>query len=403
MVKIALLVGVSEYQKPFNPLPSAVKDVEQLATVLQDKEMGGFDEVTPLINPDRMQFETAIDRLLANRQSEDLVLFYFSGHGVKDRNRNLYFATPQTQKEARRGINPVTAVSAYFLQQQLTDSSSEREVVILDCCYSGAIAKGLTAKDDGEIDIQAELGGRGRAILTSSSAMQSSFQQDESQLSIYTQYLIEGIATGVADADGDGKISADELHHYALQKVQEAAPAMTPQFYPVEQGYRIYIAKAPQDDPKITYRKRVQHIVNEDKDEIDWETGKLDDLSRMLLDEYRQKLGISSEEAQRIEQEIKQPLYQRFQKLKRYEVAYRKVVKIAFPVREKQRQRLKEFQRVLELRDEDILPIEERVAPAETRPQKPQKVSRSLDKPAPQKTVSSPSLPSFNFEVVAVN
>ena len=132
-------------------------------------------KVTPLIDPDRMEFEAAIYSLFADRQPDNLLLFYFSGHGVSDRDRNLYFTVPQTQMDERRRINPVTAVSAYFLQQQLTNSLSEREVVILDCCYSGAIAKGLTAKNGGKIDIQQELSEKGRAILTSSSALQSSF------------------------------------------------------------------------------------------------------------------------------------------------------------------------------------------------------------------------------------
>ena len=118
---------------------------------------------------------------------------------------------------------------------------------------------------------------------------------------------MEGISTGVADVNGDGKISAYELHRYAFQKVREAAPAMTPQFYPVEQGYLIYIAKAPQDDPQLIYRKHVQDIINEDKDEINWETGELDEMNRMLLEEHRRKLGISAEEVQQIEEEVKRP------------------------------------------------------------------------------------------------
>jgi formylglycine-generating enzyme required for sulfatase activity len=402
VAKIALLVGVSEYQKSFNPLPSAVKDVEQLAGVLQDENMGDFDEVIPLINPDRTQFEEAIYFLFVNRQPDDLVLFYFSGHGMNDRNHNLYFTVPQTRIDKNKIINPVTAVPAYFLQQQLTNSLSEREVIILDCCYSGAIGKDLTAKDDGVIDIQRSLGGKGRAILTSSSGLQSSFQRDSSEISIYTQYLVEGIATGVADADGDGQISADELHHYAFQKVQEAAPAMTPQFYPVQQGYRIYIAKAPQDDPKLIYRKHVQEIINDDKDEINWETGELDELARMLLEQHRRNLDIPADEAQKIEEEVKQPLCQRFQKIKRYEKFYHAAMKKSFPIRERERKKLIAFQKLLELRDEDIVPIERRLSATQA-PSKPLQNIGSVKPEVRQESSQSSSLSSLPFEVVTVN
>ncbi|MGF2035678.1 MAG: hypothetical protein RMZ43_010255 [Nostoc sp. CmiVER01] len=83
-------------------------------------------------------------------------------------------------------------------------SRSKRQVVILDSCFSGAFAEGLSAKDDGTINIREQLGGEGRAVLTSSSSTQYSFEQQGSDLSIYTRYLIEGITTGAADLDEDG-------------------------------------------------------------------------------------------------------------------------------------------------------------------------------------------------------
>ncbi len=245
MIKVALLVGVSEYKPGLELLPSAIEDVRAMERVLQHPEMGGFDEVKVLTNPMTHALRIAIYNLFAERSPEDLVLFYFSGHGVKDQNLNLYLTTPETTKSEKGLVVSPTAVDAIYLQKQMTNSRSEHEVIILDCCYSGAIAKGLTAKDEGEVNIIAELGGRGRAILTSSTSVQSSFQQ-EAALSIYTQYIVEGIETGAADLDNDGLISTDELHQYVTKKVQQASPAMTPQFYPVEEGYKIYLARSPQ-------------------------------------------------------------------------------------------------------------------------------------------------------------
>ena len=309
MSKVALLVGVSEYQPGLQLLPSAIEDVRAMERVLQHPEMGGFDKVDVLSNPITQELRIAIYNLFAERSPEDLVLFYFSGHGVKDQNRNLYLTTPETTKSQRGLVIPPTAVAASYLQTQINDSRSEHEVIILDCCYSGAIAKGLTAKDGGEVDIIAELGGKGRAILTSSTSVQSSFQQ-EGTLSIYTQYLVEGIQTGAADFDSDGRISADELHQYASKKVQQASPAMTPQFYPVEEGYKIYLARSPLDEPKLKYRKAVQEIVQENQGEIN------SIFDRPYLDEYSHSLGISAEEAKIIETQVLEPFRQRQQKLK---------------------------------------------------------------------------------------
>ncbi|NEO56290.1 MAG: caspase family protein [Okeania sp. SIO3B5] len=145
MAKIALLVGVSEYLPEFPVLPSAVKDVEAMKEVLGNSKMGGFDEIKVLKNSNRQKIEEAIYDLFADWNKDDVLVFYFSGHGVLSRKGNLFLATPQTRK-GQRGIVTPTAVGASFLQSEMNDSFSERLVVILDCCYSGAFTKGMIAK-----------------------------------------------------------------------------------------------------------------------------------------------------------------------------------------------------------------------------------------------------------------
>ena len=112
MVKVALLVGVSKYQSGFKPLPSAIADIQAMQRVLQEK---GQFEVTTLPNPDPQKMQLAIDRLFANRTSKDLLLFYFSGHGVKDYKRKFYLTTAETLKDKQRIIVPPTAIAASYL------------------------------------------------------------------------------------------------------------------------------------------------------------------------------------------------------------------------------------------------------------------------------------------------
>ncbi|NEP81016.1 MAG: caspase family protein, partial [Okeania sp. SIO3B3] len=109
MAKIALLIGVSEYLPEFKKLPSTLKDVEAMKEVLGNSEMGGFDEIKVLKNSNRQQIEEAIYELFADRNKDDVLLFYFSGHGVLNREGNLLLATPQTRK-GQRGIVTPTAV-----------------------------------------------------------------------------------------------------------------------------------------------------------------------------------------------------------------------------------------------------------------------------------------------------
>jgi uncharacterized caspase-like protein len=252
VAKIALLIGVGEYGLGLNPLPGAVRDVEAMERVLQHPEMGQFDQVKTLTNPDPLVMQGEIETLFVDRDKDDLVLLFFSGHGVKDDSSRLYFATTITRKTTQGELVKSTAVPASFVLDVMKYSRSKRQVILLDCCFSGAFAEDMRAKDDGSVDIQTQLGGEGRAVLTSSTSTQYSFEQQDSDLSVYTRFLVEGMETGAADLDGNGVISIDELHDYAARKVQEAAPAMKPKIYAVEEGFKIRLAKAPIGDPKLS-------------------------------------------------------------------------------------------------------------------------------------------------------
>ncbi|OCQ97670.1 hypothetical protein BCD64_06110 [Nostoc sp. MBR 210] len=351
--KIALLIGISEYEPGLTPLPNAVNDVEAMRRVLVNPEMGDFapENVTVLKNPQRQEMEDAIYNLYAHRYKDDLLLFYFSGHGVTVESSDFYFSTSITRKNQNQLV-PTTAVAGTSVHSWMNQSKSKRQVVILDCCFSGAFAKGLTAKNVGTIDLQRHLGGEGRVILTSSTSTQYAFESDGLDLSIYTHYLVKGIETGSADIDGDGWISVDELHSYVKSKVQEAAPAMTPEFYAFKEGYRIFLAKSPKDDPKLKYRKEVEKLALENE-------GEISDINRFYSDELRDNLGLSVYEAGAIELEVLEPYRKRREKLQRYEQALSSVKK--YPLTEKDRNDLERLQNILNLRDEDVASIEAQI------------------------------------------
>ncbi|BAZ39144.1 extracellular ligand-binding receptor [Calothrix sp. NIES-4101] len=373
--KIALLIGVSEYEPGLNPLPAAVNDVDAMERVLANLEMGGFaDNITVLKNPQPQVMREAIEKLFAGRQKDDLLLFYFSGHGIKDFDSGRFYLSTSATRKEKSGLVKSSSIEANFLHGNINDSRSQRQVIILDCCFSGAIAQGMTVKDDGSVDIQQQLGGKGRAILTSSTSTQYSFEQEGSELSVYTRYIVEGIEKGAADKDGDGWISVDELHEYASAKVQEASPAMTPKFYPVEEGHKILLAKSPKNDPKLKYRKEVERIALEDNGEISI-------LGRIILDEQRSNWGLSVEEAAAIENEVLEPYRQRQEKLQRYEQALSQVVQYEYPLSAKNVNRLKRLQNILKLRDEDLQEIEERIiAPKQAEYEQIQKQREEAEK-----------------------
>ncbi len=351
MAKIALLIGVSEYEPGLTPLPAATKDVEAMQQVLENPDIGGFDEVKVLVNPLRQEMEEAIEILFDNRQKNDLLLLFFSGHGIKDEEGRLYFAARNTRKNDKGVLLRATTVPATSVHEVMRNSRSKHEVVILDCCFSGAFGKDLSAKGDGFIDIKNQLGGEGRAVLTSSSSTQYSFELQGADTSTYTRYIVEGLETGAADRDEDGFISVDELHEYAKSKVQEATPAMKPEIYAVKEGYKIQLAKAPIDDPKLKYRREVDYWVKRGNGEISF-------IGRTTLDTLRDKLKLTSEDAAEIEAKVLGPIEIHKKNSQIYEQAFRNEIKLGFPLSDHTRTDLNHLQQVSGLRDEDIALIE---------------------------------------------
>ena len=244
MTKLALLIGVSDYKPGLNPLPAALKDVEAMQQVLQNPQAGGFDKVEILTNPDSYTMQYEIEMLFSDRAKTDLVLLFFSGHGVKDDKGRLYFTTRITQKNRRGDLIRSTAVPASFIHEAMNGCKAKRQVLILDCCFSRAFDPSLRVKDDNSVDLKNQLGSEGRVVLTSSSSTQYSFKQPSLDLSIYTFYLVEGMVSGAADLDKDGEISVLELHDYAANKVQESVSTMTPKLITLkDKGFDFIIAK----------------------------------------------------------------------------------------------------------------------------------------------------------------
>lgn len=359
MLKIALLIGVSEYLPGLNSLPAAEKDIREMQRVLEHHDIGGFDNVQSLINPSSHNMRIAIETLFSTCTRDDLVLLYFSGHGITDDNNKFYFASCDTQKNAH-GLIRSTAVSAGAVHDFMEDSRSKRKVVILDCCYSGAFAKGMTAKNLMDVvDIQKQLGGEGRAVLTSSTSTQYSFEQKGSDLSVYTHYLIEGLETGAADCDEDGAISAEDLHTYAKQKVQESSVAMKPELYVSREGFKIFLAQAPTTDPSAQFRREVERLAQQGQ--IPDIHGDIPDVLLTALEAKSRALGLSPQYAEASMTEVLKPYREHKRCLRTYERHFRAAIADENTLSDEQRSNLQYLQKSLKLNNEDIEWIEQRV------------------------------------------
>jgi len=245
--RYALIIANDRYDDDsLSELVAPQLDADALAKVLGNPDICNFN-VQILVNEDSYQVNRAIEAFFNERTRDDLLLFYFSGHGVKDEDGKLYFATPDTNRKTLR----TTSISASLVNDFMRRTRSRRQVLLLDCCYSGAFAKGMIAKSGvvgSSIGTNDYFQGKGRVVLTASDAMQYAFEEDElveegAVNSIFTNAIVEGIETGIADHDRDGRISITELYDYVDTYVQERTPNQRPSMWLFDIQGEIIIAE----------------------------------------------------------------------------------------------------------------------------------------------------------------
>lgn len=244
----ALLVATHEYQDAgLRKLRAPARDAEEFARVLQDPGIGGFEVVT-VVNQPSYQVRRTIQEFLAEAHIDDTLLLYFSCHGVKDDGGRLFLATRDTEIQ----YCDSTSVESNLVSDQVRRSRARRIVVMLDCCYSGAFGAAGQAKAGDHVGVEDHLElGRGRLWLTSSNAMEYSFEGTELERgersglvdhSLFTEAMVRGLETGDADLDGDGQVSVDELYEYVFDEVQRVTPNQHPRRGGEVEG-RLYIAR----------------------------------------------------------------------------------------------------------------------------------------------------------------
>jgi formylglycine-generating enzyme required for sulfatase activity len=295
MAKVAYLFGVSEYESWLPALPAAVKDVDAMELVLRDPKIGGFDEVKAFRNLSAAQISNEMVKLFTNRSKDDLILMYFAGHGKVTEMGQFYFMAKNTEENQQTSFNKANAIVASYVHDLMVDCYSQRIVVILDCCQSGAFGKAIP-RGIGKIDFASQLGGQGRIILTASDEANYTFEQEGEELAIYTRYLVQGLKTGAADRDKDGWVSVNELHDYVVEELKMADLRMSPQRYVKGDGEKIKLAKAV-IDPDLEYRKLVKQYCK---------TGDILPAGRQILDQARDRLaplGLTVQRAEALETE----------------------------------------------------------------------------------------------------
>ncbi|MCC6408565.1 MAG: caspase family protein, partial [Planctomycetes bacterium] len=241
--RVAILIASSRY--PDEPglatLDAPEKDVDELQKVLAGDHGGVFDEVLVLKNQPSQKVRVQLNRSLRTAAKDDQVLIYFSGHGKLDPTGRLCLTMTDTVLDALES----SAVRIGELKDFLDVSRCKNVMLLLDCCYSGAVGKSFTRSSvDDQLQVAAQ--GAGICIMSASSAVQTALETPEAGLGVFTRNVIEGIRTGAADVDGDGLVTFDELYDYVNQSVS-AEGHQRPQKWAFQAEGELLIARTGRD------------------------------------------------------------------------------------------------------------------------------------------------------------
>jgi hypothetical protein len=230
---MALLIATDTYTDPtFLQLAAPQADADALGAVLRDPRIGHY-QVKILHNAAAHEVNREVEALFADAGPDDVILLYFSGHGVKDDAGRLHFITPNSDSR----LLASTAVPAVFVRDQMDRTVSRQVIVLLDCCYAGAFPPGARHRAGDRVEFP-QLTSRGRAVITSSSELEYSYETSgdtagtilgKSTKSVFTSALVRGLRTGDADLDSDGLIEVNELYEYVYQQVRASTPQQSPQ------------------------------------------------------------------------------------------------------------------------------------------------------------------------------
>lgn len=206
-----IAVGVSEYQDVhLRRLEGPPQDLDNLRNLLTGNPSTAIYQPNQFIeirDPTKVEFYEVINRYIMGRSAEgDILIFYFSGHGVSIGRDDFGFCTTDTI------IHPTTRVTLPFSLVKFSELLSSLyianivPVIIIDAFYSGIAGKSLEIPP---IEAISSMQHRLHSFAASSYALLCSCSEDEASIDtsdggIFSQCFLEvafeGIETNVVNS-----------------------------------------------------------------------------------------------------------------------------------------------------------------------------------------------------------
>lgn len=239
----AVVVGTANYAGDKLDLKFADRDAAYFSQALRataPKVFGDRVFIT-LLNTDAKEtskqdisskttIKKAFADIAAKAQAQDVLVIYFSGHGVNygtAENTQFYYLTKDIASEDLKDpeIRKNYAVSSGEITDWIKSIAALKQVMILDACNSGKIVEDLVGRKDlssSQIRALDRMKDRtGMFILTGSAADKVSYEAGQYGQGLLTYSLLQGMS-GLALTE-DKRVDVMTLFQYSRDKVPELA------------------------------------------------------------------------------------------------------------------------------------------------------------------------------------
>jgi hypothetical protein len=213
----ALVIGNNDFR--FIPkLRTAAVDAQAIAGVLKTRY--GF-QTTLLLNADRYQLLSALNKLREKLTSQDNLLVYYAGHGEIDRTNNRGYWLP-IDAESNSTAN---WIPSFEVTDILNAMSAKQIMLVADSCYSGMLTRSaITRLDTGMTDsdrtrwYQAMATKHVRVVLTSG-GVQPVLDGGGGKYSVFASAFLKALQ------DNDQVLEGQKLAQAVTQRVAVSAEA----------------------------------------------------------------------------------------------------------------------------------------------------------------------------------
>ncbi|MBN9417186.1 hypothetical protein ABS71_15555 [bacterium SCN 62-11] len=194
----AVVVGIDTYSKEGIPaLHYAGADAKIFAQALQSllqvpKEnlfLFTSDAVASGQSPNRLNLVYRLDWLSKNARPEDVVIFYFAGHGAQVEGTS-FLLTDDADIRSLETLK-ASALNTADLNRLIDRTAAAKTLTVLDACRNNPSG----GKDEYSVAAQFALTGKGKEVvgLVSCSPGQRSWEWEEKKHGFFTYYLVEAM------------------------------------------------------------------------------------------------------------------------------------------------------------------------------------------------------------------